>query len=76
MSARLDEIEREAASVAPRRAVVPFPTSASPLRADAELLAALEMGVAGMSRGEVADELGLDHAAILLDAVFGPARRR
>ena len=48
VSARLDEIERDAASVAPRRAVVPFPTSASPLRADTELLTALEMGVAGI----------------------------
>ena len=67
VSARLDEIEHEAGAVAPRR----ITSSRTPMRAGPELLAALEMGVAGMSRGEVAEKLGVDHAAVLLDAVFG-----
>lgn len=62
VSARLAELESDAAEVAPRR-VVPFE------RPLPELLEALEMGVAGRSRGEVAAALGV--ADPILDAVFG-----
>ena len=68
VSARLDEIERDAAVVAPRR----ITSSREPMRAEPRLLAAIEMGVAGLSREEVAAELHLDPAARMLDAVFGP----
>jgi hypothetical protein len=67
VSARIDDIEREAATIPPRR----LTPKAAPLRAEPQLLAAIEMGVSGMTREEVADRLGLDHAAMLLDAVFG-----
>ena len=63
VSARLAELESDAASVAPRR-VVRFE------RAAPELLGALELGVAGWSRSEVAAELGVGDP--VLDAVFGP----
>ena len=63
VAARLGDLERDAASVAPRR-VVPFE------RARPELLAALELGVAGLSRAEVARRLGVGEP--VLDAVFGP----
>ena len=63
VSARLAELESDAGFVAPRR-VVRFD------RAQPELLEALELGVAGRSRGEVAAKLGVDPA--VLDAVFGP----
>ncbi len=65
VSARLAELERDAAAVAPRRV-------AAPRRADAALLTALELGVAGLSRDEVAGRLGVAEAAPVLDAVFGP----
>lgn len=64
VSARLAELESEAASVAPRR-VVPFD------RPEPELLLALELGVAGHSRAQVAAELGVADSDPLLDAVFG-----
>lgn len=63
VSARLAELETDAADVAPRRAV-PFE------RPVPELLEALELGVAGRSRAEVAEQLGV--AGPILDAVFGP----
>ena len=75
VSARLEEIERDAADVAPRR-VEDRPAL---LRADPQLLTALELGVAGLSRAEVAAELGVADDAPLLDAVFGtgsPPRAR
>ncbi len=64
VSARLAELEQDVAVVAPRR-VVPF-TRAAP-----ELLAALELGVAGLSRDEVALRLGVPDPEPVLDAVFG-----
>ena len=62
--ARLEELERDAATVPPRR-VVPI------ARAAPELLLALELGVAGLSRAEVAAELRLPDPEPVLDAVFG-----
>ena len=64
VSARLDELESEAGSVAARR-IRPAP------RAGPELLLALELGVAGMTRAEVAAELPMDDPEPVLDAVFG-----
>ena len=75
VSARLDEIERDAVVVPARR----ITSSREPLRADTRLLAALEMGVAGLSREEVAAELHVDTDHPLLDDVFGhgtPPRTR
>ena len=63
--ARLEELERDAALVAPRR-IVPFARPAP------ELLTALELGVAGRTREEVAAELGVPDPEPILDAVFGP----
>ncbi len=65
VSARLAELERDAGSVAPRR--LPAPARASP-----ELLLALELGVAGLSRDEVALRLAVADPEPVLDAVFGP----
>jgi hypothetical protein len=65
VSARLIELEQDAGTVAPRR-VAPFARPAP------ELLAALELGVAGHSREEVAFELRLADPGPVLDAVFGP----
>ncbi|HEX8122889.1 MAG TPA: hypothetical protein VF549_16680 [Solirubrobacteraceae bacterium] len=65
VSARLLELEADAASVAPRR-IVPFARPAP------ELLTALELGVAGLSREEVGASLGVADPAPILDAVFGP----
>ena len=64
VSARLDSLEAEAGSVAPQR-VAPFARPAP------ELLLALELGVAGFSRAEVAAELRLPDPEPVLDAVFG-----
>ncbi len=64
VSARLGELEHDAALVAPRR-VVP------PTRAEPELLTALELGVAGLARDEVAARLGVGADDPVLDAVFG-----
>ena len=64
VSARLSDLEGEAASVAPRR-VAPFE------RAAPELLLALELGVAGFSRAQVAAEMGCTEDEPVLDAVFG-----
>ncbi|HEV3000335.1 MAG TPA: hypothetical protein VGW75_06315 [Solirubrobacteraceae bacterium] len=65
VSARLAELERDAGWVAPRRA-------AAPRRAEPALLLALELGVAGLSRDEVALRLGVADPEPVLDAVFGP----
>lgn len=72
VSARLEDIERDAGQIAPRR-VVPVE------RARPELLLALELGVAGLSREEVAASLDVDDPGPVLDAVFGtgsPPRAR
>ncbi|HEX2085841.1 MAG TPA: hypothetical protein VHF89_09175 [Solirubrobacteraceae bacterium] len=72
VSARLDDLERDVASVPPRR-VAPSDRPAP------ELLTALELGVAGLSRAEVAAELGVAEPDPVLDAVFGrgsPPRAR
>ncbi|HEV2814299.1 MAG TPA: hypothetical protein VGW10_13675 [Solirubrobacteraceae bacterium] len=69
---RLEELERDAAAVAPRR-IVSFARPAP------ELLTALELGVAGRSREEVAAELAVPDPDPILDAVFGagsPPRAR
>ena len=63
VSARLHDLEAEAASIAPRRVAEPRPWP--------ELLLALELSVAGLSRAEVAAELALDDPEPVLDAVFG-----
>ena len=70
----LDAIERETA----RRSTMPSepsPRAARPLRADATLLAAVELGVSGLSREEVErrmrDEHAVEDPGRLLDAVFG-----
>ncbi len=68
VAARLSELERDAEPVAPaspRRfaRAAPRPTS--------DLLLALELGVAGWSRAEVAQRLGGADADPVLDAVFG-----
>ena len=64
VSARLEELERDAATVAPRR-VVPIARPAP------ELLVALELGVAGLSRQEVAARIDVPDPDPVLDAVFG-----
>jgi hypothetical protein len=72
VSARLEELERDVAYVAPRRI-------APAARPAPELLAALELGVAGLTREEVGASLGVRDPAPILDAVFGagsPPRAR
>jgi hypothetical protein len=64
VAARLHDLERDVSSVAPRRAVRVD-------RVTPELLAALELGVAGLARGDVGARLGLADPAPVLDAVFG-----
>ncbi len=64
VSERLGELEQDAALVAPRRVV-------GLTRAEPELLTALELGVAGLSRDEVAGRLGVAGDDPVLDAVFG-----
>jgi hypothetical protein len=64
VSSRLSELEPDLGEVAPLR-VVPFARPAP------ELLLALELGVAGWSRAEVAAELRLADPEPVLDAVFG-----
>ena len=71
VSARLSDLERDAAAVPPRRVE---PASAS--RPGPELLLALELGVAGLSRAEVAAELRMDDPEPVLDAVFGHGTAR
>ena len=72
--ALLEAIERE---VERGRALPaePSPRATRPLRADALLLAAVELGVAGLSREEVErrmrDDLAVDDPGRMLDAVFG-----
>ena len=72
--ALLDAIER-AADDRRARPGSPSPLATNPLRADATLLTAVELGVAGHTRGEVErwmrDEHGVDDAQRMLDAVFG-----
>jgi hypothetical protein len=69
VSARLSDLETEVASVAPVRA--------EPLaRPGPELLLALELGVAGLSRAEVAAELRVLDPEPVLDAVFGRGTAR
>ena len=64
VSARLEQLERDAGDVPPQRAV--------PLvRPAPELLAALELGAAGRSREEVGRALGVPDPGAVLDAVFG-----
>ena len=65
VSARLEQLEQDVAPVAPRRIV-------HPARPAPELLTALELGVAGRSREEVARELAVADPEPVLDAVFGP----
>jgi hypothetical protein len=65
VAAQLERLEHEAGPGAPPR-VAPIARPAP------ELLAALELGVAGRSREEVARELGVTDPAPVLDAVFGP----
>ena len=64
VSARLEELERDAEPVEMRR-IAPLARPAP------ELLTALELGVAGRSRAEVAEALGVADPAPVLDAVFG-----
>ncbi|HEX8205828.1 MAG TPA: hypothetical protein VF587_07200 [Solirubrobacteraceae bacterium] len=64
VSARLQSLEAEAGSVAPQR-IAPLHRPAP------ELLLALELGVAGLSRAEVAAELRMSDPEPVLDAVFG-----
>ena len=72
VSARLDEIERDADVIVPRRL-------APAERARPELLLALELGVSGLSREEVRASLDVPDPEPVLDAVFGtgsPPRAR
>ncbi len=80
VAARLEELEEDVAAVAPRRVVPPAPAAVPPAP---ELLAALELGVAGVPRDQVAERLSAEHGAAdpepVLDAVFGagsPPRTR
>lgn len=73
--ALLEAIERE---VEQRRHALPAehsPLAERPLRPDATLLAALELGVAGHSREEIArrmrDGHGVEDPERMLDALFG-----
>ena len=72
--ALLEAIEREVE----RRGAMPaepFPRAERPLRADATLLAAVELGVAGLTRDEaerrMREELAVEDPGRMLDAVFG-----
>ena len=67
VAARLSELEHEAGPAVPQRA----PRFARTARPTSELLLALELGVAGLSRAEVAARLGSADADPALDAVFG-----
>ena len=80
VAARLEDLEEDVAAIAPRRVA---PRSPETVRPAPELLAALELGVAGVPRAEVAerlrDEHGIAQPEPLLDAVFGagsPPRAR
>ena len=64
VSARLEDLEQDIAPVAPRR-ITRY------ARAAPELLFALELGVAGHTREEVAQELAVADPDAVLDAVFG-----
>ena len=64
VSTRLEQLEQDVAPVAPR-------LIGPAQRAAPELLAALELGVAGLSREEVARRLAVADPAPVLDAVFG-----
>lgn len=71
----LDAVEREAEARRRRLASVPAGRERGGVRVDSALLAALELGVAGLERSEVAERLcaqqGVDDPDALLDAVFG-----
>ena len=73
--ALLQAIEREVDHRRRSLPVEPSPLAERPLRPDATLLAALELGVAGHSREDVEHRLRAEHgaedAARLVDAVFG-----
>lgn len=64
VAVRLSELEQEVAATTTRR----FARVARPT---AELLLALELGVAGLSRAEVAERLDCEDPEPVLDAVFG-----
>ena len=73
--ALLEAIEFE---VSERRRAMPSepsPLARQPLHADATLLAAVELGVAGLSREEVEhrmrEELAVEDPGRMLDAIFG-----
>ena len=83
----LDAVEREAEARRRRLAAAadaggPDAADRPDVRVDAVLLAALELGVAGLERSEVADRLRAEQGVApdkLLDAVFGtgsPPRTR
>lgn len=71
----LAAVEREA-EARRRRLADGMPEPPARLTVDGALLAALELGVAGLVRDEVAHRLRADHGLAapdrLLDAVFGP----
>ena len=73
--ALLDAIEREISERGRAMPAQPSPRAERPLRADAMLLAAVELGVAGLSREEVERRMRSEHAVEdpgrMLDAVFG-----
>lgn len=73
--ALLEAVERELSERRGARPVAPSPRAQRPLRPDAMLLAAVELGVAGLSREEVElrmrEELAVEDPERMLDAVFG-----
>ena len=73
--ALLEAIEREVDERGRALPAEPSPRAPLPLRPDATLLAAVELGVAGLSREEVErrmrDDLAVEDPGRMLDAVFG-----
>lgn len=73
--ALLEAIERELRERGRAVPAQPSPRAARPLRPDATLLAAVELGVAGLSREEaerrLREELAAEDPGRMLDAVFG-----
>lgn len=71
----LAAVEREAEARRRRLGSAPAGGQRGGVRVDSALLAALELGVAGLERSEVAERLcaeqGVADADALLDAVFG-----
>jgi hypothetical protein len=76
----LDAIEREVEERRRAMPVAPSPQAQRPLRADALLLAAVELSVAGLTREEVErrlrEELAAEDPERMLDAVFGEGSPR